>query len=88
MVSIKELTQRVQKTEHGFKDIEKEAENYTADHSVKDCLNFSNKLFSSKVYQARMLATFIFGLIASKSKKSLNFLKKNEIGRASCRERV
>ncbi len=77
MESIKGLIQRVQKTGHGFKDIQKEAENVAGNNSVKECISISDKLFSSKVPQARMLATFIFGLIASKSKESLNFLKKN-----------
>jgi 3-methyladenine DNA glycosylase AlkC len=77
MESIKELIQRVQKTEHGFKDIQKEAENFVGNNSIKDCINISKKLFSSKIPQARMLATFILGFIASKSKESLNFLKEH-----------
>ena len=77
MESIEELTQRVQKTEHGFKDIQKEAEKIVANNPIKNCMDISNKLFSSRAYQARMLATFIFGLIASRSKESLSFLKKN-----------
>ncbi|NOY86433.1 MAG: DNA alkylation repair protein [Deltaproteobacteria bacterium] len=77
MKSIEELTRRVQKTEHGFKDIQKEAEKIAANNPIKNCIDLSNKLFSSSAYQARMLATFIFGLIASRSKESLSFLKKN-----------
>ena len=77
MELIKELIQRVQKTKHGFKDIQKEAENIVRSNSIKECISISNKLFSSEAYQARMLATFIFGLIAAKSKEALNFLKKS-----------
>lgn len=77
MESIKELVQKVQNTEYRFKEIQKEVGNVTGNNSVKECINISNELFSSKVSQARMLATFVFGLVASKSKESLNFLKKN-----------
>jgi 3-methyladenine DNA glycosylase AlkD len=72
-----ELIQRVQKIEHGFKEIEKEAENIVERNSVENCLAFSKQFFSSEVYQARSLATFVLGAIASKSKEALSFLKKN-----------
>jgi 3-methyladenine DNA glycosylase AlkD len=72
-----ELVQRVQKIEHGFKEIEKEAKNIVERNSVENCLTISKKLFSSEVYQARSLATFVLGAIASKSKEAFSFLKKN-----------
>ncbi|MBU0528297.1 HEAT repeat domain-containing protein [bacterium] len=73
--TIEELIQKVKKTEHGFLNILKEAENFKNNHSVKDCLIISKKLFSAEVYQARSLATFILGFIAYDSKEALNFLK-------------
>jgi HEAT repeat protein len=67
----------VQKVEHGFKEIEKEAMDIVEKNSVESCLTISKRFFSSEVYQARSLATFILGAIASKSKQALTFLKKN-----------
>jgi len=75
MENIDELIQRVNKTEHGFINILKEAENFKNSHSVKDCLIISQKLFSSEIPQARSLGTFILGFIACESNESLNFLK-------------
>jgi HEAT repeat protein len=72
-----ELIRRVQKVEHGFKEIEKEAMDIVEKNSVENCLTISKRFFSSEVYQARSLATFILGAIASKSKQALTFLKKN-----------
>jgi 3-methyladenine DNA glycosylase AlkC len=72
-----ELARKVQKVEHGFKAIEKEAENLAGSCSVDDCLSVSGKLFSSQVHQARCLATFILGLIASKSNEAFGFLRRN-----------
>lgn len=72
-----ELIQRVQKVEHGFKEIEKEANDIVEKNSVESCLTISKKFFSSEVYQARSLATFVLGAIASKSKEALTFLKRN-----------
>jgi 3-methyladenine DNA glycosylase AlkD len=72
-----ELVQRMQKVEHGFKEIQKEADNITEKHSIESCLTISKKFFSSEVYQVRALATFILGAVASQSKEAFTFLKKN-----------
>lgn len=77
MQTIGELIGKVQKVEHGFKEIEKEAENLVSNCSVEDCLSVSRKLLSSEVYQARCLATFVLGLIASKSSEAFDTLKRN-----------
>ena len=75
MEEFEKLIQRVEKTEHGFLSILKEAENIKDSNDVKDCVIISKKLFLSKIPQARMLSTFILGFIAFESKEALNFLR-------------
>jgi 3-methyladenine DNA glycosylase AlkC len=72
-----ELIRRVRVVEHGFKEIEKEADTIVQRNSVEICLNISKNLFSSDVYQARSLAIFILGEIASKSREAFTFLRGN-----------
>jgi 3-methyladenine DNA glycosylase AlkD len=76
MNNIKHIIQRVQKTQHGFTDIQKAAEEVFASHSRAGTLSLAKELFTSEVYQARMLATFLFGQLSAKSKESLTFLRK------------
>jgi len=76
MNTIQSLIKRVQKTQHGFTDIQKAAEEVFADHSSAEALQLAKELFASDVHQARMLATFLFGKLAAKSKESLAFLRK------------
>ena len=76
MNAIQSLIQRVQKTQHGFTDIQKAAEEVFADHSSAETLRLAKELFGSEVHQARMLAAFLFGKLAAKSKESLTFLRK------------
>lgn len=75
MENIDVLIEKVKKTEHGFLNILKEAENFKNSHSVEDCLIISKKLFLSEIYQGRSLGTFILGFIACESKEALDFLK-------------
>src|ERR1041385_3560817 len=77
MNSIVPLIQRVQKTRHGFTDIQKAAEEvFVANHGKAETLSLAKELFASEVPQARMLATFLFGKLASKSKESFTFMRK------------
>jgi len=73
--TVEKLIRRVQKTQHGFLDIQKTADEVVAEHPAKDSLGIAKELFASEIYQARSLATFIFGRLASNSKESLAFLK-------------
>ena len=75
MDTIEELIQRVQKTQHGFTDIKKVADEVSTNNMATDSLCLAKELFTSEVHQARMLATFIFGHLAAQSSESLNFLK-------------
>ncbi len=71
---IQTLIQRVQKTQHGFLDIQKVADEIVATHPTQESLHIAKQLFTSNIYQARSLATFIFGRLAAKSQESLKFL--------------
>ena len=76
MNTIQSLIKRLQKTQHGFTDIQKAAEEAFANHSSAEALQLAKELFGSEVQQARMLAMFLFGKLAAKSKESLTFLRK------------
>jgi 3-methyladenine DNA glycosylase AlkC len=67
----------MKRVEHGFKEIEKEANNIVEKNSVEHCLKISKNFLSSEIYQVRSLATFILGAISSKSKEALTIMKKN-----------
>jgi 3-methyladenine DNA glycosylase AlkD len=75
MNSISLLIQRVQKTQHGFGDIQKAAEEVFASHSQLENMRIARELFSSEIHQARMLGTFLFGAMAAKQKKCLLFMR-------------
>lgn len=77
MNSIEKLIQRVQKTQYGFLDIQKTADEVVDGQPVEESLEIARKLFSSDIYQARSLATFILGRFAADSKESLDFLKQH-----------
>jgi len=77
MEMIGTLIQRVQQTQHGFLDIQQAADEVVAGNTLQDCFDIAKQLFASEIYQARSLATFIFGRLAAKSPKSLAFLKQH-----------
>ena len=76
MTLVQSLIQRVHKTQHGFTDIQKAAEEVFASHNKAKTLSLAKELFASEVPQARMLATFLFGKLAVKSKESFTFLRR------------
>jgi hypothetical protein len=55
------LIRRVQKTQHGFWDIQKAADEVADGQPAEESLRIAKQLFTSEIYQARSLATFIFG---------------------------
>jgi 3-methyladenine DNA glycosylase AlkD len=69
------LIQRVRKTEHGFIDIQNTANEVVIEHTANKSLEIAEQLFTSEIYQARCLATFIFGRLAVDSNESLVYLK-------------
>jgi 3-methyladenine DNA glycosylase AlkD len=72
---IASLIQRVQKSDHGFADILKAAEEVFASHSAAEVLSLARELFASETVQARLLGTFLFGKLSAKSKVSFTFLR-------------
>ena len=74
---IEKLIQRVQKTQHGFLDIQKAADEVADGQPAEESLRIAKKLFTSDKYQVRSLATFIFGRLAANSNESLEFLKQH-----------
>jgi len=77
MDKIEKLIQRVQKTKHGFLDIQEAANEVADKQSAEESLRIAKRLFTSEIYQARSLATFIFGRLASNSKEAIEFLKRS-----------
>jgi 3-methyladenine DNA glycosylase AlkD len=57
-------------------DIQKAADEVVVGRADKESLRIAKKLFASDIYQARSLATFIFGRLAADSNESLEFLKR------------
>ena len=76
MDTIEKLIQRVQKTQHGFLDIQNAADEVADGQPAEESLRIGKQLFNSEIYQARSLATFIFGRFAANSKETLEFLKR------------
>ena len=77
MTVIPSLIQPVLKTQHGFTDIQKTAGEVFASHGRAETFSLAKELFTSEVFQALRLATFLFGKLAAKSKKSFAFLRKH-----------
>jgi 3-methyladenine DNA glycosylase AlkC len=75
MGTIEQLIQRVQGTAHGFLDIQQAADEVVAGQSAGDGLAMAYLLYTTEIYQARSLATFIFGNLAASSPEALGFLK-------------
>lgn len=76
MDTIRKLIQRVRKTEHGFLDIQKAADEIVAGQTAKESLFIAKQLFASEIYQARSLATFILGRLAADSNEGHTLLKR------------
>lgn len=77
MDMIQKLIQRVRKTEHGFLDIQKAADEVIAGQDAEGSLHIAKQLFASEIYQARSLAVFILGRLAANSNESLKLLKQD-----------
>ena len=70
------LIRRVRRTQHGFLDIQKASNEVVDAKTAEESLRIADQLVNSEFYQARSLATFIFGRLAAKSKEALNILKR------------
>ncbi len=74
MATIDELIERAQKTQHGFVDIRNAADEIIADNSPDEALKLAQALYHSDVYQARALATFLYGHLAADSPECFQIL--------------
>ena len=72
---VEQLTQRVAKTENGFTDILRAAEELAASESAADRQQLAEALYLSPVPQARMLAIYLYGDLAPQSEMALLFLR-------------
>lgn len=75
MPDIDQLIQRAARTQHGFTDIKRAADEVVAQPSPAECLAIAHELYVSDVHQARMLAVFIFGHYAPSSVEVLRFMR-------------
>lgn len=74
-VQIDQLIARVEKTQHGFTDILRAAEELAASESAADRQRLADALYPSSVPQARMLAVYLYGDLAPQSEMALLFLR-------------
>lgn len=72
---MEKLIERVQKAQHGFKDIQAAADEVIGTTAPEESIGLAKKLFASDIRQARVLATFILGGLAATSDESLTFLR-------------
>ena len=70
-----ELVERISKIKNGFRHIYSEAENIISTYTSEESFKISVQLYSYDAYQARMLATVIFGHLAHEDKEAYDFLK-------------
>ena len=74
-MNIPALITRVERTKDGFADIRQTADEVMADPSVADKPALAHDLYRSEIHQARMLAIFLFGHLASTDPAILAFLR-------------
>jgi 3-methyladenine DNA glycosylase AlkD len=60
-----------------LKDLQKAANEVVDGQPVEESIRIAKQLFESEIYQARSLATFIFGRLAVDSNETIKFLKRH-----------
>ena len=75
MIQTDELVERISQIENGFRHIYSEAEKIVSTYTSEESFTIAKQLYSYEAYQARMLATVIFGHLAQKDKEAYDFLK-------------
>jgi 3-methyladenine DNA glycosylase AlkD len=71
----KELVERVSRTQHGFGDVKLAAQEVMQSNSLDSNISLATGLLDSEAYQARMLATFILGMVAARSDDCLRLMR-------------
>jgi 3-methyladenine DNA glycosylase AlkC len=74
MTDLQPIIERVQSVSHGFGPIKREAQALVGANTASDSLNIAKELLESPYHQARMLATFMLGMIADKSPEAFALL--------------
>ncbi len=74
MPTIEQLTERVARTQHGFTDVRRAADELAVE-SVDERLRIAEALYQSPIVQVRMLATFLYGDMAEQSELCLTILR-------------
>jgi len=72
---MKEIIERLSRIEHGFQHVEIEAKNIFRSKTTNEILIIADKLLDNEIYQARMLAVFLLGYVASKESSALITLR-------------
>ena len=72
---IESLLQRVIQTQHGFTDIRRAADELAARYSTDERQHLAEALYHTSAYQARSLATFLYGDMAAQSELCLTILR-------------
>jgi len=72
---MEKLIERVQKSRHGFLDIQIAADEVLAGLPAGESYRLAQGWFSSEIQQVRALATFVLGQLSARSTESLAFLK-------------
>jgi 3-methyladenine DNA glycosylase AlkC len=75
MGTMEALIERVEQVQVGFGPIKREAEIMVQQSSAEDSMEIARKLLSSPIHQARMLATFILGMLAHGSDEAFSLMK-------------
>lgn len=75
MKKINDILNHILRIENGFKHINDGATEIMKMYLPKQCFELALDLFKHEAYQARMLATTLFGLLAVENDNALRFLK-------------
>ena len=74
-MEIDSLLNRILSIEHGFQHIIESANEIISTYSKERCFELALELFKHNAYQIRMLATTIWGRLATEDDDALCFLK-------------
>ena len=75
MKKINDILNHILRIENGFKHINDGATEIMKMYPQKQCFELALDLFKHEAYQARMLSTTLFGLLAVENDNALRFLK-------------
>ncbi len=74
MMTIQTLVRRAKQSKQGATDLERQAEELFSGNGPAEAMEIARSLYASSAYQARIVATFLLGKLAARSRESLAFL--------------